>query len=79
MFRLSHISIGKALFSTVKLKTNQAAAKRFHPIPDSPSFTFAKSGRNHNFAKKSVPRRIANRQPGITQGYQTMIMQKFGL
>jgi len=77
-----HIFQRLAYATATKLKTNQAAAKRFrYPTAQSSmdSFVFTKSGRNHNFAKKSGPRRIANRQPGLTQGYQTTLLHKLGL
>lgn len=62
-------------FSTVKCKTNQAASKRFRHMP-SGDYTFSKSGRNHNFAKKSCSRRTGIRQEGIAEGFQAKLLQR---
>lgn len=62
-------------FATVKCKTNQAASKRFRRLA-SGAYTFYKSGRNHNFAHKSIPRQTGIRQAGITEGFQTQLLDR---
>lgn len=62
--------------TAVKAKTNQAASKRFRHLISAGAYSFSKSCRNHNFAKKSCPRRTGIRQQGVTEGYQTRVLQR---
>jgi ribosomal protein L35 len=61
--------------ATVKCKTNKSASKRFKSLL-SGDYSFTKSGRNHNFAKKSCPRRTSTRQSGLTEGFQTELLKR---
>lgn len=75
-FFLRPLSQAFSTGSTVKAKPNKAAAHRFRHLISSGAYSFSKSGRNHNFAKKSCTRRTGIRQQGVTEGFQTKVLQR---
>lgn len=72
---LSLGTIGKLFFSTGhKGKTNKSTAARFHLMSDG-TYAYRRSGRNHNFAKKSNPYRTRHRSWEQTDGAKTRMVR----